>query len=253
MAFSHGFLIKKTGDIEMKSNDEALKYLGLLDKTIISSEAGTQAFFSYLHSSNAQERTAAAYYLGLQLLENESEVAPHLLAALKKEKALYTKIQLCNALEKGMNTTFEVILPALGHIGNNQHKILPTAVSKKKSYPLPRDIIARTIGNMTIHCLETALNALSVLTLTETRELIDGIGFLCFYNKITNEEKVYEKLINHYENHYEDTLTRWKITQALSAFKTTKAIKKLQTISNYETEPLIKNEALRSLNIIADK
>ena len=48
----------------------------------------------------------------------------------------------------------------LGQIGNNQHTVLPTNGFNKKSYPLPRDIIARTLAHMKEDILPVLMDVL---------------------------------------------------------------------------------------------
>lgn len=53
--------------------------------------------------------------------------------------------ELCDALSKGDDQSAKIMIEYLGKIGNNQHT---TNGFNKKSYPLQRDIIARTLGQM---------------------------------------------------------------------------------------------------------
>ena len=61
---------------------------------------------------------------------------------------MYTKIAICETLQKGNEQTIALMIPYLGRIGNNQYKNIPSKPSQKKSYPLPPDIIARILSNM---------------------------------------------------------------------------------------------------------
>ncbi|AMP21045.1 hypothetical protein AZF37_07605 [endosymbiont 'TC1' of Trimyema compressum] len=167
---------------------DKLEKRGYLDKDYLPHSLSTTALLKSLESAKPQARTAAAYLLSERQDIDEASLAKPLLKTLQFEKALYTKIELCRTLEKGSSATINEILPYLGIIGNNQHHSLPARVSKKQSYPLPRDIIARTIGHMKPENISTLFKGLKNLPLEQTRELIDAIGFLCFYNQIINEE-----------------------------------------------------------------
>ena len=125
------------------------------------------------------------------------------------EKALYTKIEICNALSKSGQDGVIQMIPLLGSIKNKQYTCLPTRVSKKKSFPLPRDIIARTIGRMDISVLPTLLNIYSDCTQIQKRELLDAIGYLLFTNNY-KDILIYEKLKYCFE-YEDDEVIKWKI------------------------------------------
>ena len=233
----------------MSTTIENLQKRGYLDTSFLPPSLSNSKLLELLQLDIPQERTASAYLLGKRKDIDESSLAKALLKALQLEKSLYTKIELCKTLEKGTSTTVVEMLPCLGKIGTNQQHQLPDKVSKKRSYPLPRDIIARTIGHMNPEILPTLLRSLETLSITQTRKLIDGIGFLCFYNEYIDNLTFLNQLINHYNTHTKDELTRWKITLALSAFHTEKAKKQLKSIAENEKEILIKNEAKHSLAI----
>jgi hypothetical protein len=100
---------------------------------------------------------------------------------LENEKKLYTKIALSEAIAEYGVLSLKYLIPLLGKIGKNQHKKLLWLISIKKSYPLPRDLAARTIiriGEPTLPFLEEILVS---GTYAQKIEVIDAIGHIVFY------------------------------------------------------------------------
>lgn len=251
-------IIKRGYDIEtmggdMKSSKEDLKSRGYIAKNEINNYYELLEFDELcvlLKSKQAIERTIA-----ISLSKNccdvtQLDLSTILLEILVKEKYLYTKIEICGVLEKGDSEIAKQMLKYVGKIGENQHAKLPNEVSKKASYPLPRDIIARAMGKMDILVLPVLIEALESYDVFVIREVIDAIGFLCFYNEITTEDFVVKELIKCYEKYKCDYILRWKITIAFSAFNNEFAISELKEIIDNDNEELIRKEACRSLRLI---
>jgi len=166
---------------------------------------------------------------------------------LAAEKSLYTKIEICKMLENASVRTARKMISYLGKIGSNQHLFLPQNISQKSSYPLPRDIMARTLGKMSIDILPTMLETLDQSDTKIIREIIDTIGYMCFYNTIPNKGFVAEKLLTCLDTYNEDDVIRWKIVMALSSFQEQNVMDRLKVISQTDDKELIRNEAKRSL------
>lgn len=214
----------------MKSTQAALKSRGFLEKQdkLSSSELSFEEKIMLLQSSIAVERT-----LGARLLssENKEKAIPLLIEALKTEKKLYSKIEICNTLISFGLPAVKPLIGQLGKIGNNQHKIIPQEKFNKKSYPLPRDISARTLANMGAIALPHLLETLHTENRSQLSEAIDSIGYICFYDY---QEHVFEKLILCFEENKANELIRWKIMRAMSAFPESKSFltEQLQTEKN---------------------
>mgnify|MGYP000752816402 CR=1 FL=1 len=125
-----------------------------------------------LFSENAGERTIAA-----KLIPLTCEVSDILLNRLKTEPALYTRLALTEKLESGDQSTALRMIDFLADIGDNQHR-KPIAPSKKKSFPLPRDLMARSLGRMKQENFPTLLEAAEQLPSSQLSELIDAIGYI---------------------------------------------------------------------------
>src|SRR3989339_1201627 len=166
----------------MKSTKVALAQRGFVDDEFVKSFANKniKELITLLQSNVPQERTAAAKILGAK---KEKSAIKHLCLALEKEKSLYSKISISNALSNIGEAAIPSLIKLLGKIGNNQHKAPPAKPFRKKSYPLPRDIAARTI----IRIGETALpyleECLIVGSEAQISEAIDAIGHIAFYSK----------------------------------------------------------------------
>lgn len=200
-----------------------------------------------LHSNNAVTRTSAAYNLSA----TKEVVAKELLKQLCSEKCLYTKIAICQCLEKGNIDTAKQMINYLGKIGTNQHKQLPPIVSAKKSYPLPRDIIARSLGRMNVSVFPLLLNVLKSNDILSISEALDAIGFMAFYHQELVTEinaKVIYETINNYDN---NSLIIWKCILCLSAFPLDKSIVVLKHFAIQDN--ILGKEARRSLMIINKK
>ena len=236
----------------MKSSKYDLRNRGYIEDMDIDKSClvGNPDLFEIIESKKAYERTLAIRLLSKDNNINKLEFHKLILDILVREKSLYTKIEICNVLDRGGDETLIEMFKYVGRIGKNQHKELPKAVSKKNSYPLPRDIIARTIGKMNISVLSTLLKELNECDVIEARELVDAIGFLCFYNKESDNEIAIKELINCYEKYKEDNIIRWKIVMSFSAFNNKTVISKLKEIIKIESIDIVKKEAERSLNLI---
>lgn len=134
----------------MKSSKEDLRRRGYIEDINIEKYTllNKSEVLKLLDSKEAYERTIAirllSNYKGIEKLEFNKDI----ICRLTREKSLYTKIEIGSALENGDYETLIEMFEYLGKIGNNQYKELPKEVSKKISYPLPRDIIARTTKKM---------------------------------------------------------------------------------------------------------
>jgi hypothetical protein len=200
-------------------------------------------------SKEAYKRTIAVKFL-LENHDLNDDLIHLFLHTLIIEKKLYTKIELCDALSKGGSRSAEIMVEYLGQIGNNQHKKLPMNDFNKKSYPLPRDIIARTLAHMNVEILPVLLNVLKPNDNSAIREVIDAIGFICFYQKVPSNTEIIDALLLCLKHNYNDDLIRWKLVRAFGSFNDINVIKTLIDIEQNDSQSIIRNEAKRSLRVI---
>ena len=195
-----------------------------------------------IHSIIPSERTLAVKIISIKKMK---EFIPELCNLLVKEKKLYTKIAICECLSGFGIKSIKYLLPLLGKIGRNQHKVLPSKLFEKNNYPLPRDIAARTI----IRIGKPALPYLNIILLNGDRiqilEAIDAIGFITFYSKNNISLKPLIKLYRSIKG--TDELIEWKIVRAFEAFNTDSVISILQDICKKHKNEFIREEAARSL------
>ncbi|NDV47493.1 hypothetical protein D0T49_10590 [Paludibacter sp. 221] len=226
----------------MKSDKEALKSRGFVEKqaeneySVLSFDEKTEL----LKSSLPTDRT-----IGARLLRSEEKAIPLLIEALKKEKKLYTKIEICDTLASYGTVAVQPLIDELGKIGNNQHKTVPQERFNKKSYPLLRDISARTLVNIGSDALPALLHTLGSKNMAQLSEAIDTIGYICFYNRTAG---VFGRLMQCFDENRENDLIRWKIMRAMSALPESKDF--LQTRLQTEKNAGIVLEIQRSLSLI---
>ncbi|MFS0784375.1 hypothetical protein [Bacillus sp. 1P06AnD] len=207
-----------------------------------------------LASPKAHIRTIAI----TQLVENDGlndDVIILFLQSLKQEDKLYTKLALCEALSKGGIISAERMVAYLGKIGSNQHTCLPAEPSKKTGYPLPRDIIARTLSHMGPEILLVLLNVLKTGRASAVSEAIDAIGFICFHNKISSETEtqIAAALAACLELFKDDAVIRWKVVRAFESFYSEDILHTLTLIAKQDSQSTIRKEAQRSLRIIRQR
>ena len=228
----------------MKSTEKQLENRGYFSSKI-ESEFEKKSFdelIELLNSKSAVERTVSTRLIAKT---KNPESIYFLCLALEKEDKLYTKIEICNSLVSYGKSAIPELVKLLGKIGNNQHRHIPKAEFKKDNYPLPRDIIARTIiriGKDALPILTENLKSDNTLIISE---IIDAIGYICFYNK---HEETMLSLINCYENNSENELIKWKIIRAMSAFAGSESFlnKEYELIKNVR----LKQEIKRSKKLI---
>ncbi|MFK5707553.1 HEAT repeat domain-containing protein [Lysinibacillus boronitolerans] len=235
----------------MKSSDSQLTRRGKItieDLQHYNNHKKTE-LLEMITSKEACKRTIAVKLLSASQDLND-DLIRLFLQTLTKEKKLYTKIEICEGLSKGGVQSAKIMVDYLGQIGNNQHTVLPTNGFNKKSYPLPRDIIARTLAHMKENILPVLMDVLKTNNIPAIREVIDAIGFICFYNKIQSNTQIIDALLLCLKNNYNDDITRWKLVRAFESFNDNKAIKILMDIEQNDSQPIIRNEAKRSLSVI---
>jgi HEAT repeat protein len=198
-----------------------------------------------LKSKIATERT-----LGARLLkENKTrKTVDHLINALKSEKKLYTKIEICNTLSELEEIAINPLIKCLGKIGNNQHKRVPEKEFLKDSYPLPRDIASRTLIRIGIKAIPELLPVLKINDLNILSELIDAIGHINFNAKTDN---IYEPLKTCYNQNKKEDLITWKIIRAFSGIHESEAFLKQLHIEIKDHR--LKKEIERSLRLIESR
>ncbi|MBL1230137.1 hypothetical protein IW492_12930 [Enterococcus sp. BWB1-3] len=229
----------------MKSASNDLISRGYLEENIfIEKSFRMEELIEQLNDPEPVQRSLAARLIGETcLLDNTAAKA--LLKCLMMEKKLYTRLELCRALEKGNGKTARLMIPYINTIGNNQYESISEAkTSLKKSYPLPRDIICRVIGKMSG---EEGIVLLNYLTDKQySRELIDGLGFLIFYNPSLQREDYFLKGKEAYELFKDDPLYVWKYIIFCSAFPFDYSKRIVTEIERLNPEKIFQTEVERT-------
>ncbi|MEI8273985.1 MAG: hypothetical protein WCG08_15330 [Paludibacter sp.] len=198
-----------------------------------------------LQSKLSTERTIGATLLG-QRKANEFVVS--LCAALRLEKALYSRIAICEALESIGKESVEPLSQLLGKIGNNQETKLPEKYFEKKSYPLTRDIVARTI----IRIGEPATDKLIELSTTKDNyllsQIIDTLGGLLH---ATGDLRILDRLTIIFEENRQNDLLFWKTVRAFSATESKETTNLIMPCLTH-SQPAIRWETIRTLGLISN-
>lgn len=236
----------------MKSSREDLRKRGMIEPSDIDfmKNLKDEELLKLINSKIAVERSASVRLLLDRGFITDENFVKLLLERLNLEKSIYTKLEICNALENGNEKTAELMIYYLGAMGNNQHKTLPKDVSKKVSYPLPRDIIARVLGKMKPSVMPVLVTTLNSKDEKQLSELIDAFGFLVFYNQELSNMENLTQIIHLLNKYSKNEIIFWKCTQCLSAFPLEDSFNILNEILKSNQNELIKNEAKRSLKLI---
>ncbi len=205
-------------------------------------ESCTQNQLEQLLKSNAsKERTIAAILMGKKTL---IESIPNLLEALQTEKSLYSKIAISETLGLLGEPAVTGLVKLLGVIDNNQETELPIKYFDKKSYPLPRDIAARTLVKIGSPAIPELLQTAQSAKLYVLSEAIDAIGNIA---SNTNDPQSLNYMLEALNAHRSDSFLTWKYVRALSGFKVESVIQPLVEAYEKNIEPAIRWECIRSL------
>jgi len=231
----------------MKSALEQLKARGFADFIIYDSyeHLNDQELIWLLASTVPEERTIAARMLSERMVYDS---IPNLIESLQVETKLYARIAISEALTKFGLDALDDLIPLLGTIGDNQYDTIPTKPFEKTSFPLPRDIVARTIARMGKEALLHLELALLKGKREQVLEVIDAIGF------IANNENDFSSFfaLNHcFSRFSEDELVQWKIIRAFQTFP--QAITFLNKMKSSSFSDKLKDEAKRSLLKLENK
>lgn len=234
----------------MKSSEEQLAKRGYANTEKIQAlqDCSLDALIILLHSNNASERSAATY--ALQRFPLTKQLANILLEQLQHEPCLYTRLAISQSLAKGNQEIAIAMSAYLGKINHNQHTHVAKLPSKKTSYPLARDCIARCLATMSPTIMPVLVSVLKSQDTIAIREVIDAIGYLAFYHQEVATKELLTTLIETLHMYQTDSLIVWKLLICFSAFcfDESKAI-----LSAYTNDQLFGKEALRSLQLIAKR
>jgi hypothetical protein len=166
-----------------------------------------------LNSSEAFKRTIAANLL-VNFKSNNSVAA--LCIRFQSEKKLYTKIAISDSLIGLQEISYSYLIRLLGKIGNNLETEIPQKGFLKKSYPLPRDVAARTLCRFDPENLNKFITiAYKLDSLIVLEQIIDVIGHMIFSHKLSPGSL---KIIGLYEKNQTEMI-KYKIIRCLSGIK----------------------------------
>jgi len=225
----------------MKSNLEQLQNRGYVtdEKMNDYKSLNNDDLLDLLNSKNAAERTIAAKIIGERRI---SAFLPFLCESLKIEKKLYSRIAICEAIENFGINALNYLLPFVGKIGDNQHKKIDLVDLRKKSYPLPRDIVTRIIIRIGPAALPYLENIIETGTTEQKMEIIDAIGHIAFNHDAYRSKNI---LLSAY-NESNNELIKWKIIRAFQSFGNEEIIIILEDLMKSNNE-IFREEAKRSL------
>ena len=207
-------------------------------------DSSVQSLAALLCSANAQERTIGATIIGDRKL---TELTWILCEALRTETHLYPRIGISEALGKMGEQAVVPLIGLLGMIGDNQETSLPLKYFNKKSYPLPRDIAARTLMKIGVLAIPELIKKIANNDGFDTQQAIDALGGIVSKNCHKSALLVMLSALDRYSA---NEITTWKIVRALSAFQYLETVTCLLTILDTRPEAAIRWEAIRSIGQI---
>ncbi len=229
----------------LKSNEEQLKSRGYVEDIDLKnySDLSKEELLSYLNSKEAFKRTVAGKVIKKY---KETSILTELISSLIVEKKLYTKIALSESIGEYGEDACCLLIEYLGKVGKNQYKELPDKPFDKSNYPLPRDIIARTICKIGIPALKQLRECLHTGSYEQILEAIDAIGFISYYE---NDNSCQNDIIILMDKYKSDNLMLWKLIRALQSFANDEVLDLLKRFifSNIKQHQW---EALRSIEQI---
>ena len=98
--------------------------------------------------------------------------------------------------------------------------------------------------------LPVLLDVLKTDNILAIREVIDAIGFMRFYQKLHSSHQIIDAPLLYLKTNFKDEVTRWKLVRAFESFNDINVIHTLLDIEKNDDQPIIRNEAKRSLGII---
>jgi len=203
-----------------------------------------QGLLFLLHSKIPVERSCAAIHL--RKYQSPTVVAK-LCHQLAIEKKLYTRIALCETLAECAELSIEPLIGLLGRIGKNLETKIPETGFYKVSYPLPRDIAARTICRLGIAAILPLENFIKSSKDTKAlTQAIDAYGHIIYSNKIKCSSSTLQEL---YGKHTNNDFLKYKIIRCLSGIHDGWAKSFLFEIVQTDRKGL-RLEALRSLLLL---
>ena len=233
----------------MKSTNDQLRNRGFVfdGDIILYKNYAENELLELLNDKEAYKRTIAIKLLSNYNNENYIKI---FCEKLKTEKKLYTKIELCNVLEKYNEKAIPYLIPLLGTIGNNQHKKMEIVDINKKSYPLPRDIAGRIlirIGPKIFSELKKVI--LENKNTDQIMESIDVIGHITWNYRNYEMANV---LVEYYNKIRGNEFIEWKIIRAFQSFNSKEIKTILEKIIKTHKNKIIIEEAKRSIKRIGD-
>jgi FOG: HEAT repeat len=230
-------------DEKRKKNREKRGQISLED-TLPYIDASTESLIEMLKADKPWERTISAVILGNQ--RDETVIKP-LCIALENEKSLYSRIAMSEALSKIGEPAVPPLIKLLGVIGKNQETELPNKYFKKKSFPLVRDMAARTLVNIGKPATPYLITVLGDGNEFKVQQALDALGGIAAK---TGDKRALPSLIK-FDIDSNGIITFWKFIRSLSGFKTDeKAIKPLILVLKGIHDPPIIWESIRSLGQI---
>jgi HEAT repeat protein len=222
---------KKRGQVSEKIDD---RFQALSNTELI----------SLLADVDPAGRTIAARLLGRR---KDAEAAPFLCSQLQKETLLYPRIAISEALAAIGNLALPGLIELLGKVGNNRYETLPERGFYKKSFPLPRDLAARTIIRIGPPALPLLEKVVAGRDRTRLLEALDAIGHIAFYSKDTRSEPI---LLTACDTYRSDAIVFWKIVRAFQSFPSEQVRQRLGEVICCDERPEIRWEAVRSLGLL---
>lgn len=230
----------------MKSTRTQLKSRGYCGKTKSGKssdvhDCSRDELIQMLRDANPVTRTAAASALTAHKC---SETISSLCELLVSEQKLYPRLAVCETLVSFGKESARPLAALLGTIGDNRHNAVPTEIFRKKSYPLQRDLAARTIARIGKDALPVLTEILDQGELSAAREAIDAVGYICFYDP---HEEMFDHVAAFARRNAHDDVSRWKTAIALRAFRSAEAAAFAADFFADETNEIIRKEADLSL------
>lgn len=226
----------------MKSNNEQLKNRGYAEETDLDDKISNEDAVTMLDSSAPSERTLAVRIIGRRKM---SGYIDRLCGLLEKEKALYTKIELQKTLAEFGAAAVPCLVVLLGSIGSNQHTAPNNEDSGKTSYPLCRDIAARTLCMIGVEALPALKEVLQSGTRKQKLEALDAVGHIS-YN--SGNVDCQDAVISMLAADDCDSLMKWKIIRALQGFSSERSENLLKEILADETDAVMIAEITTSIS-----